>query len=79
MAGRIKQEKTLTTTDFEILCYETDEGAICLEFGESAICFSKKRFLEFADKLNHVRESVLLEFLQSQKSNDALFVNSYRI
>lgn len=28
--------------DFEIFCYESDEGSICLEFGEAAVSFSKK-------------------------------------
>ena len=66
--------------DFEVFCYESEEGDICLEFGESAISFSKKRFLEFADKLNEVRHSVLQEYLQQQKRNQAILGNvSYRI
>jgi hypothetical protein len=63
--------------DFEIFCYETEEGFICLEFGEAAVNFSKKRFLEFADKLNGVRQSVMQELLiQTLEKNK---VASYRI
>lgn len=43
--------------DFEVFCYESEEGNICLEFGEAAVSFPKKRFLEFADKLNEVRNA----------------------
>ena len=64
--------------DFEIFCYETDEGFICLEFDDSAVSFSKKRFIEFADKLNKVRQSVMHELLlkPAQEKNK---VTSYRI
>lgn len=65
--------------DFEVFCYETDEGAICLEFGEAAVSFSKKRFLEFADKLNEVRQMVLQEYLRQQKKSRAIVSSSYRI
>ena len=65
--------------DFEIFCYETDEGAICLEFGEAAISFSKKRFLEFADKLNGVRQSVLQEYIRQQSKKRVIGSSSYRI
>lgn len=65
-------------SDFEVFCYETEEGSICLEFGEAAVSFSKKRFLEFADKLNQVRQSVMHEMLLENvaKKNK---VASYRI
>lgn len=66
-------------SDFEIYCYETEKGEICLEFGEAAISFTKKRFIEFADKLNGVRESVMLEYLQKRGKHSAAFNNSYRI
>ena len=63
--------------DFEVFCYETDDGFICLEFGEAAVSFSKKRFLEFADKLNGVRQCVMQELLiQTVEKNK---VASYRI
>lgn len=65
--------------EFEIYCYETEEGQICLEFDDSGVSFTKKRFLEFADKLNEVREAVLLEFLQTDESNTAVFKNSYHL
>lgn len=65
--------------DFEVFCYESDEGNICLEFGEAAVSFSKKRFLEFADKLNEVRQIVLQEYLQQQKHNLAIVSPSYRL
>lgn len=67
------------TQDFEVFCYESEEGSICLEFGEAAISFSKKRFLEFADKLNEVRQLVLQEYLQQQKNNRVIVSSSYRI
>ncbi len=63
----------------EVFCYESETGEICLEFGEAAISFSKKRFLEFADKLNYVRESVLIEYLQETNANRGLNLSSYRI
>lgn len=66
-------------SDFEIYCYETDKGEICLEFGEAAINFTKKRFIEFADKLNEIRENVMLEYLQNRGKNSAAFNNRYRI
>lgn len=65
--------------DFEVFCYESDEGNICLEFGEAAISFSKKRFLEFANKLNEVRQMVLHEYLMQQKNNQIIVSPSYRI
>lgn len=66
--------------DFEIFCYESEEGSIGLEFGEAAVSFSKKRFLEFADKLNEVREAVLEDYLlQQQKANRIVAASSYRI
>lgn len=75
MANEMKEKD-----DFEVFCYESDEGCICLDFGEAAISFSKKRFLEFADKLNEVRQTVLREYLQQQKNNQAITGNSsYRI
>lgn len=74
MAGKKKQEKG--TEDFEVFCYESDEGAICLEFGEAAVSFSKKRFIEFADKLNEVRQQVLKEYLLKQKNNQFFMVNN---
>jgi hypothetical protein len=69
-----KKEKN----EFEILCYETEDGAICLEFGEAAISFSKKRFLEFAGKLNEISDSVLREYLRRQNSERSI-MSSYRI
>ncbi len=65
--------------DFEVFCYESDEGNICLEFGEAAVSFSKKRFLEFADKLNNVRQIVLREYLMQQKNSQVIASPSYRI
>lgn len=66
--------------EFEIYCYEADDGSICLEFGEAEVSFSKKRFLEFADKLNEVRQVVLREYLQQQqKANRLVTTGSYRI
>ena len=65
-------------SDFEVFCYETDEGNICLEFGEATISFPKKRFLEFADKLNRVRQSVMLEMLLEMTAAKNK-VASYRI
>lgn len=66
--------------DFEVFCYESEEGSICLEFGEAAVSFSKKRFLEFADKLNNVRQIVLREYLMQQKNNNQVIASpSYRI
>lgn len=65
--------------DFEIFCYESDEGSICLEFGEAAVSFSKKRFLEFADKLNEVRHAVLMEYLQQKKTRRVHATETYRI
>jgi hypothetical protein len=64
--------------DFEIFCYENESGQICLEFGEAAVSFTKKRFLEFADKLNQVRQSVMHELLL-QKTEEKNRVVSYRI
>ena len=64
--------------DFEIFCYEDEEGFICLEFGEAAVSFSKKRFLEFVDKLGSVRQSVMHDlFLQTMAKKNK--VASYRI
>lgn len=63
--------------NFEILCYESDEGSICLEFGEAAISFSKKRFLEFAAKLNKISDTVLEKYLQSSDARQTAV--SYRI
>lgn len=77
MAGKKNQKKA--TAEFEVFCYEDDEGAICLEFGEAAISFSKKRFLEFADKLNGVRQSVLQEYVRQQSKSQMLVSSSYRI
>ena len=65
--------------NFEVFCYESEEGSICLEFGEAAVSFSKKRFLEFADKLNEVRQAVLQEYLMQKKANQAFISSSYRI
>lgn len=66
--------------EFEIYCYESDEGSIRLKFGEAAISFSKKRFLEFADKLNGIRHAVLKEYLQPKKSNRLVgATGTYRI
>lgn len=65
--------------EFEVFCYESDEGSICLEFGEAAVSFSKKRFLEFADKLNEVRQAVLMEYLQQKNANRTIATGSYRI
>ena len=75
MKTKEKKEKE----NFEIFCYESDEGAICLEFGEAAISFSKKRFLEFADKLNEVRQAVLMEYLQQKNTSRTIVPGSYRI
>ncbi len=69
-----KKEKN----DFEILCYETEDGTICLEFGEAAINFSKKRFVEFAGKLNEISYSVLREYLRRQ-TRERSVMSSYRI
>ncbi len=74
MPVKKKQEKG--TTDFEVFCYESDEGAICLEFGEANISFSKKRFIEFADKLNEVRQQVLKEYMLQRQSSPQFMVNS---
>lgn len=66
--------------NLEVFCYESEEGNICLEFGEAAVSFSKKRFLEFADKLNNVRQIVLREYLmQQKKTNQVIASPSYRI
>ena len=65
--------------DFEVFCYESDEGKICLDFGEAAISFSKMRFLEVADKLNEVREMVLREYLSEYKKQAIAANISYRI
>lgn len=64
---------------FEIYCYETEKGEICIEFGEAGVKFSKKRFLEFADKLNEVRQSVLKEYLNQKTNKSQLSLRSYRI
>ena len=64
--------------DFEIFCYENEDGEICLEFGEAAIRFPKKRFVEFADKLNQVRQSVMREILL-QTSTEKTQNSTYRI
>ena len=64
--------------DFEVSCYESEEGSICLKFGESAVVFSSKRFLEFADKLNEVRREVLGKYLH-KKSETPRLVGTYRI
>lgn len=66
-------------SDLEVFCYESEEGAICLEFGEAAVSFSKKRFLEFADKLNEVRQAVLQEYLLQKKNQTSMVSGSYRI
>lgn len=71
--------KTKEKENFEIFCYESDEGSICLEFGEAAVSFSKKRFLEFADKLNEVRQAVLMEYLQQKTAHRTVAPGSYRI
>lgn len=65
-------------SEFEIYCYETEDGEICLEFGEAGVRFSKKRFLEFADKLNHVREAVRSDILFEKKSGNSR-ISSYQI
>lgn len=64
--------------DFEIFCYETKDGEICLKFGEAGIHFSKKRFLEFADKLNYIKEAVRTEILFEDKKGKTQ-IASYQI
>ena len=68
MKTKEKKEKE----NFEVFYYESDEGSICLELGEATGSFSKKLFLEFADKLNKVRQIFLMEYLQ-QKNARMLF------
>ncbi len=65
-------------SESEIYCYETEDGEICLKFGEAGIQFSKKRFLEFADKLNLIRENVRTDILFEGK-NAGKFITSYQI
>ena len=65
-------------SESEIYCYETEDGEICLKFGEAGIQFSKKRFLEFADKLNYIREAVRTEFL-FEKDQRKSGIGSYQI
>lgn len=65
-------------SEFEIYCYETEDGEICLKFGEAGIQFSKKRFLEFADKLNYIREAVRSELLFENKQGKTQ-IGSYQI
>lgn len=71
------KKKEKEKENFEIFCYESEEGSICLEFGEAAVSFSKKRFLEFADKLDKMRDAVLQKYLQQTKGNQSAI--SYRI
>lgn len=37
--------------DFEVFCYESEEGAICLEFGDTEISFPKNAFLNLPTNL----------------------------
>ena len=64
------------SNDLEVFCYESEDGEVCLEFGDAAVSFSKKRFIEFADKLNEVRQQVLKEYLLQQKNSQFFTVNS---
>lgn len=57
-------------SDFEIYCYETEDGQICLEFDEYGIGFSKKMFLDFADQLIDLRDELLIDLgAEKQKAN----------
>jgi len=51
-------------SEFEIFCYEEEDGSICLEFGESGIRFSKERFIEFSARMNQVSEELLFEMAE---------------
>lgn len=48
-------------SEFEIFCYEEEDGSICLEFGESGIRFSKERFIEFSARMNEVSQEIIFE------------------
>lgn len=65
--------------DFEVCVYESEDGAIRLEFGEAAVNFSKKRFLEFADKLNEMRQAVLRNYLEQKKARHQIINTTYRM
>jgi hypothetical protein len=56
-------------SEFEIFCYEEEDGSICLEFGESGIRFSKERFIEFSARMNEVSQ----ELLYSMADDGAFF------
>jgi hypothetical protein len=65
--------------DFEVYCYEAEDGAIRLEFDNAAINFSKKRFLEFADKLNEMRQAVLRNYLEQNGAERKIINAAYRM
>lgn len=73
-----KAQKIKRKTEYEISCYENENGEICLAVGEAEISFSKKRFLEFADKINQVSRSVLREILPG-KRDEKIKTGLYRI
>jgi len=52
--------------EFEVYCYESEDGQICLEFGDAGVSFSKDRFVEFSESLNRVRHEIMLENIDAE-------------
>lgn len=65
--------------DFEVCGYETEDDAVRLEFGDAAVDFSRKRFLEFADKLNEMRQAVLRNYLERNGAKRKIVNATYRM